>query len=424
MESNLPQQNQALINFIHGIYPVGIRLMEGVTSVTFAPEEWERLAALRGKRAMILCNHPTWHDPPIVFGVAGRLKESFYYAAMDELFVGVVGKIVSQLGVFPIKRGKSDRKALRICQAILTERDGKLVFFPEGEAQGRNDRVLPLGEGGDGAAQIGFWALNALAEKGKEVTLPIVTLAAFYRCHSDPTRDLERGITNIERFLGIIPGEPSLNARFRQAEQKVIIDMEREFNLSVTKDISDSERLKCFYDYIEERVCAVLNTTPPAATEVHLKIRTLYQAVYDFRDGLNVKGREATAQERRLEALRRLTAQDCYAQIERVQRWVVGGLDTPDSASSPERLAERLYRLEFELLGRQRTRLLYDVTMRVAEPFDLTEYLPVYKTARREAIHRVTTRIEAQLWDFVNQWNERVGAGTREEDSPRKENTV
>ena len=410
MESNLPQQNQALINFLYGIYPVALRMREGISRITIAPEEWERLAALRDKRALVMCNHPTWHDPPIIFGVARKLGEYFYYAAMEELFTGVVGKIVSQLGVFPIKRGRPDRKALRICQSVLTERNGKLVFFPEGEAQGRNDFVLPLGEGGDGAAQIGFWALNALAERGETAALPFITLGAFYQCEGDPMPALRGGIARIEDFLGIKPGNLTLRERFTQAERYVLADIEREFNLPLIKDISEEERLSRLRECIEERVSLLLNKTPTPASEAHLRIRNLYQMVYDYRDVSNSAGGandELTGQERRLREARRQIAQRCYNEIERIQRWVVTGLDAPDGLETPERFAERLYRLEEELFQRRRTRLIYQAIIRVADPFDLAEYLPVYKTARREAVRQVTERIETQLWDFVREWRAR-----------------
>lgn len=414
-QNNTPQINTNLLRFIYAIYPAALRLREGVARITVAPEEWARLTALKGKRAMLLCNHPSWHDPPVVFGLSRLLNEPFYYVAMEELFTDFTGKIVRNVGVFPIRRGRPDRKALKICQNILTERNAKLVFFPEGEATERNDVRLPIGEGGDGAAQIGFWAASALTEKAEkgeiaDAAMPFLVLSVFYRCLGNAASLLERGVAHVEKYAGLISNSAPLDERLRKAESFALNGLEQELNLDILKDISDDERLTRLRERIEEKTCAALNALPPAATDAHLRIRALYSLIYDYRSApilLVGESDDNTEPGRRIREARRRQADAIYREVERVQRFAVGGLDAPGEGGSPERLAERLRRLEAELFGRVRTHFVYEANIRIAKPFDLTEMLPLYKTARREAIRQATARTEEIMDNFLRQWQDR-----------------
>ncbi|WP_210365535.1 lysophospholipid acyltransferase family protein [Bacillus sp. REN3] len=104
---------------------------------------------------VLLCaNHIDNLDPPIVGITSPR---PVHFMAKDELFsVPVLGKIVSHLNAFPVKRGMSDREALRKGIAILNE--GKVLgLFPEGTRS-------KTGEVGKGLAGAGFFALRSEAQ--------------------------------------------------------------------------------------------------------------------------------------------------------------------------------------------------------------------------------------------------------------------
>jgi 1-acyl-sn-glycerol-3-phosphate acyltransferase len=76
--------------------------------------------------------------------------------AKEELFsVPVLGKIVGRLHAFPVKRGMSDREALRKGLGVL--KDGNVLgLFPEGTRS-------KTGELGKGLAGAGFFALRTNA---------------------------------------------------------------------------------------------------------------------------------------------------------------------------------------------------------------------------------------------------------------------
>jgi 1-acyl-sn-glycerol-3-phosphate acyltransferase len=102
---------------------------------------------------LICSNHINNLDPPVVGITSPR---PIHFMAKEELFnVPVLGKIVSNVNAFPVKRGMSDREALRKGLNILKE-NKVLGLFPEGTRS-------KDGELGKGLAGAGFFALRSQA---------------------------------------------------------------------------------------------------------------------------------------------------------------------------------------------------------------------------------------------------------------------
>ncbi|WP_146552011.1 1-acyl-sn-glycerol-3-phosphate acyltransferase [Rummeliibacillus sp. SL167] len=103
---------------------------------------------------ILLCsNHIDNLDPPVV-GICAPRPVNFM--AKEELFhVPILKGILPKLHAFPVKRGLSDRQALRMAINILKE--GQVVgLFPEGH----RNKTGKLGKGFSGA---GFFALRGNA---------------------------------------------------------------------------------------------------------------------------------------------------------------------------------------------------------------------------------------------------------------------
>ncbi len=103
---------------------------------------------------VLLCsNHIDNLDPPVV-GISAPRPVSFM--AKEELFhAPILKSILPRVEAFPVKRGMSDREALRTGIKLLN--DGKVVgLFPEGT---RNT----TGTLGKGLAGAGFFALRTQA---------------------------------------------------------------------------------------------------------------------------------------------------------------------------------------------------------------------------------------------------------------------
>jgi 1-acyl-sn-glycerol-3-phosphate acyltransferase len=102
---------------------------------------------------LICSNHINNFDPPVV---GMKIPREVYFMAKEELFsIPVLGKIVKMCNAFPVKRGMSDREALRKGLNILKE-GNVLGLFPEGTRS-------KTGELGKGLAGAGFFASRSNA---------------------------------------------------------------------------------------------------------------------------------------------------------------------------------------------------------------------------------------------------------------------
>ncbi|CAG9623515.1 lysophospholipid acyltransferase family protein [Sutcliffiella rhizosphaerae] len=102
--------------------------------------------------AVLLCaNHIDNLDPPIVGITSPR---TVHFMAKEEVFrVPVLKTILPKVHAFPVKRGMSDREALRNALKVLKQ-GNVLGLFPEGTRS-------KTGELGKGLAGAGFFALRS-----------------------------------------------------------------------------------------------------------------------------------------------------------------------------------------------------------------------------------------------------------------------
>lgn len=91
---------------------------------------------------IIAANHVSNWDPPVV---ASYVPRQVHFMAKEELFnIPVFGFVIRRLGAFPVKRGASDRGAIK--NAIELLKGGQcLGLFPEGtrSADGRTQKPEP-----------------------------------------------------------------------------------------------------------------------------------------------------------------------------------------------------------------------------------------------------------------------------------------
>src|SRR3712207_3613800 len=77
-------------------------------------------------------NHFSWLDPPAF--AARSPRPIFYMAKREALEIPVVGPFISLFGTFAVRRGESDREAVRRMREIVRHGDG-LGVFVEGTRQ-------------------------------------------------------------------------------------------------------------------------------------------------------------------------------------------------------------------------------------------------------------------------------------------------
>jgi 1-acyl-sn-glycerol-3-phosphate acyltransferase len=96
---------------------------------------------------VIACNHFSWIDPPALGAACPRTI--YYMAKMEAHVVPGLGQLIRAFGCFPVRRGESDREAVRTMREIV--REGlALGLFVEGTRQ----RSGAPGEVQPGAAMV------------------------------------------------------------------------------------------------------------------------------------------------------------------------------------------------------------------------------------------------------------------------------
>lgn len=154
---------------------------------------------------ILLCsNHIHALDPPVVGMTAPR---TVHFMAKEELFkLPVLGGILPKVNAFPVKRGMSDREAMRTALKVL--KSGEVVgLFPEGTRS--TDGVLKKGLSG-----AGFFALRGDAD-----VMPCAIIGPY----------------KTFRKVQVVYGEPIRMAPFR--ERKASADEVTEVIMASIQDI-------------------------------------------------------------------------------------------------------------------------------------------------------------------------------------------
>ncbi|MCI0339601.1 MAG: 1-acyl-sn-glycerol-3-phosphate acyltransferase [Planctomycetales bacterium] len=102
--------------------------------------------------AVLVSNHPTWLDPPLLFLI---LERRFHFMGWDRLFtLPIAGRLLRAGGAFPVKIGGTDRSAIQ--RALEHLRGGRGVgIFPEGGRSLPGGALAPFRPG---AAMLAVWA--------------------------------------------------------------------------------------------------------------------------------------------------------------------------------------------------------------------------------------------------------------------------
>jgi 1-acyl-sn-glycerol-3-phosphate acyltransferase len=81
---------------------------------------------------VLACNHFHWVDPPVLGAASPRIV--YFMAKVEAHRVPGLGSLIRSFGAFPVRRGESDREAVRTMRRIVAD-GGALGLFAEGTRQ-------------------------------------------------------------------------------------------------------------------------------------------------------------------------------------------------------------------------------------------------------------------------------------------------
>jgi Acyltransferase len=392
-----PRENPFCLFMLRVVRPLLSRIWRGVESVTIAPDEVERLRVLGQSRLLLCANHPTLGDPLVIFELGRQAGITFNYMAAHELFVFPLGGILQRLGAYSVQRGGADREAIRMTQRLLAEQNRQVVIFPEGLTHGHNDLLLPLH---GGPVQIGFRVLEDLEKRGEPLHLPIVPIAIKYCFVGDAEAAIRASLTALERATGLkLPAGSDLYGRLRTVGEHVLGRMEREFCLCPATETPLAERIAAAKAHVVERVAAAIDVRLPAVDSVAAQLHFLDNALAAFRAD-PAAGSTPTAP--RPARRRRRLVRPLERDLRRLHNFIAVSDGYVASGLTAERFLEVLGRLEVEVFGKSRRRGHFGVIVRVGEPLQLSEYLPVYRQNKRAAITEVSGRLAHRMRELLH----------------------
>ncbi|MFC0470308.1 lysophospholipid acyltransferase family protein [Halalkalibacter kiskunsagensis] len=133
-----------------GIYQFGQSVSRMFLSTSYKVEVVGKENIPKDGATILCCNHIHNFDPPLL---GAYINRQLHYMAKQELFeMPILKGLLPKLGAFPVRRGMSDKQAIRTAMKLLKE--GHMIgLFPEG-TRSKDGKV------GKGLSGAGFFALR------------------------------------------------------------------------------------------------------------------------------------------------------------------------------------------------------------------------------------------------------------------------
>jgi len=314
-----PRPNPLVIAFCKWITPMVIRSNLKVTRVDVADDDLARLAALKGKRCLILPSHSGGFEPHIVIRISSRLRDSYNYLAAMETFTRSPFNawFMQRIGAYSIIRGAADRPSFQMTKKLLVEGKRGLVIFPEGQTVWQNDTVIPFQQG---VLQLAFKAYEELAKQDSDASLPCIPISIKYvylqDMHAEILASLERLESRLFKPDETAPG--CLYDRLRRVGEAVLIANEKMHDVTPREKDSLDDRIQRMKEAIVRRLEEQLQVTPRADQNLLDRVRALFNTV----DRIVYEDTELSEYERKLLEERRQAARDLYDDMWRVLQFV------------------------------------------------------------------------------------------------------
>jgi 1-acyl-sn-glycerol-3-phosphate acyltransferase len=351
----------------------------------------DRLQALKHQRMILLPNHPTFHDPPVIFALSGHLKMTFQYLCAIDIMQTRLGAILQRLGVYSIRRGIADRASIAQTLEILANPACKLVIFAEGGCSFQNDTVIPFRTG---AIQMAFQTLNKFHKQGEALPdLYAVPISLKYRYTQDMYPVIEQTLTKLEQTLDLTP-TGDLYHRLKTLAETVLDRHEQTYQMQPKSEWTWNQRIATLKQKILQICEQQLGLV--SAPEDYDRERT-----YRIQTALIAMANPQALEGKSHSHIGEWTPSD----LSRAAKLVLNYDAVYDSYVSenptPERFLDMLVRFERDLLdldspppkGHRQAHI------QVAEPINLKDWFDLYHVDRVQTVATITQQLQDTVQD-------------------------
>lgn len=396
-----PKLNPTLVKLLQWIAPWLMRWRYRLELV-ISTEPKVQLSQLQDSCCLLLCNHPTFQDPMVMFLFSGVIQQPFSYLAAYERFGGLEGWLFQRIGAYSIRRGQADRDSVAQTLKLLSQPDCKMVIFPEGGCSFQNDTVMPFRPG---AVQMAF---QALAKQGKQGVTPdfyVVPISLKYRYTGRVTPLIEQTLQRLERALQV-PGSGGFYDRLRVVAAVVMHRFEQDYGLVVPAEWDWNQRITALKAQVLTQCEQRLNLKPapgePNRERVY-RIQHALESRYTLVEGVNSIGTNGTDD---WEVMRKAIAR--VLNFDAIYDGYVAEKPTP------ERFLDTLIRLEREVfnIDQPPSKGHRQAFLRVGQPINLNDFLADYKRDRSTTVQLVTQTLQQTVQKNLDMLSEATARDT------------
>lgn len=421
-----PRLKPALVRLIQLGAPVLARWLFQF-NLAISPDDLKRLRAVESNRLLLFPNHPTFHDPIVMFVLSGRLQSPCYFLAAHETFVNpsvmfsisglltplegltrtqwftdLFRRFLQSMGMYSVHRGRPDRSSVAATLELIQQPQSQLVIFPEGGCSFQNDTVMPFRAGG---VQLALQGLNRFSKRSEAVPdLFAVPIAIKYQYTRNMEGVIQASLERLETALGIDPAGSSSYERLRTIGATVLERLEKEYHLQPgSEDPPWTDRVETLKQHVIRRLEKKLGLEP---VDTYIRERvyriqhSLRQQEAEMSGDVDLDAAPSSHTLAIEQATRRLLNFDA------IYDGYVAKLPTQ------ERFLDTLIRLEREVFdidqpppkGFRRAHIM------VGEPINLKPYLQAFGQNRSATVKQITAEVQTAVQAQLDQFNQAAAA--------------
>ncbi|NCN08964.1 MAG: 1-acyl-sn-glycerol-3-phosphate acyltransferase [Leptospira sp.] len=393
-----PKFNYPLLWLTDFSLPFLLKAVHNIDSVEISEEDKKTIKSLRKHRVIIVSNHPTTQEPPVVYSLANIMSSRFHYMASREVFdwgSGIVGDFIQAIGAYSVIAGASDKESLKATREIISAPEGKLVLFPEGEpTSGLNDTLLPFQPG---VAQLGFWGLEDTIKKDPDAKLYILPVFIKYKMNAKEDvmkKDLDLSLSVLESKMGISRTGKTIVERFLSIGRRLLEKEEREYGIEIENPEDFDFRMGKIRHTILDNIAKKIEL-PKYDPEENAIVKL--RKVLSFLElaTLDIESLKEKGPSKEVAKWARKAAQKAYDFITMQINYI-------KEQPSAERLYEWLYRYEQEILGETKMRP-HIAKIRVSTPILMNSLYDDYKKDKKKLVQDTTQDLRNKLENLLEE---------------------
>ena len=405
-----PRLNPFLVRPVQFVAPCLARWLYQLELVV-SSDDLEKIRSLTNHRLLLLPNHPTFHDPIVMFLLCARLGQPFYYLAAHELLSSSLGGFLQRIGVYSIRRGLVDRPSIAQTLALLKTPECRLVVFPEGGCSFQNDTVMPFRVG---AVQIAFQALQKIDKQGEAPpNLYALPVSIKYRYTQDMSEVINQTLIRLEQGLNL-SATSSPYERLRAIAERVLVKVEQDYGL-YTPEVAQTpweQRISRLRNHVLEKCEQQLGIASHPQEMVRERAYKIEYVLKTKADELELAESSQDMEQNPSNEQQPSNEHANYALIDKSVKRLLNFDAIYDgyvaSNPTPERFLDTLIRLEREVfwIDQPPPKGFRQARVKIGEPINLKDFLTDYQQERAPVVKAVMLKIQQAVQENLDELNQ------------------